>query len=119
MSLTPGALTRRDLQSEATRTLNRDPRSMTDFDDLKELFRAEIGIVHAEVRALRDDTRDLKAAVNRFQATCNGRHGDLATRVTRLENDHAALNRERKLILGGLAVALTGAVKAFFDWLTK
>jgi len=92
---------------------------MTAFDDLKELFRAEIGIVHAEVRALRDDTRELKAAVNRFQATCNGRHGDLATRVTRLENDQAALNRERKLILGGLTVALTGAVKAFFDWLTK
>ncbi|GEM_PF-1064063 len=92
---------------------------MTGFESVKELFRAEIGVVHAEVVALRDDTQELKEAVKGFQNSCNSRHGDLQKRVGRIDRNYAELNRERKLILGGLAIALTGAVKGLFDWLTK
>jgi hypothetical protein len=69
--------------------------------------------------ALRDDTRELKEAVKGFQNTCNCRHGDIQKRVGRIEHNYVELNRDRKLFLGGLAIALTGAVKGLFDWLTK
>ena len=93
--------------------------NMSHLKDLKELFRAEIGIVQTEVKALREDSREIKDAISRFQTTCNGKHGDLTTRVSDLEREYSALQRERKLFLGGLAIALTGAVKGLFDWLAK
>ncbi len=92
---------------------------MTHLQDLKELFRAEIGIVQSEVRALRQDTRDIKMTIGRFQSHYNAKHDDLTKRVSHLEKDYTALQRERKLFFGGVAIALTVAIKGLFDWLTK
>lgn len=92
---------------------------MTDTDDLKELFRAEMGILRTEVQGLREDVREVKEAVNQSQVVCHSNHGDVTQRIISLENDRSALARERKLVLGGLAIALTGAVKGLFDWIVK
>lgn len=92
---------------------------MTDLDDIKELFRAEMGVFHAEIRALREDIHEVKETVKGFRSYCDVKHGDLAKQVSELEKNHAAINRERKLVFAGLAIAVTGAVKGFFEWILK
>ncbi len=92
---------------------------MTEMEDLKELFRAELGIVRAEMKGLGDDIKEVKEVVRGFSGYCGERHGDVTERIGRLETEQAASNRERKMILAGLSIALTGAAKAFFDWITK
>ncbi len=92
---------------------------MAAYEDLKELFRAEIGSVHTEVRALREDTNELKQSVRDSQHQVVRRSEEIEARVGSIEKELSAFNRERKLVLGGLAVAFTAAAKGFFDWIVK
>lgn len=93
--------------------------NMRDVAGLKELFRAEIAVLVGEVRALGDDIREVKEAVKDTRTTCNGRRDELNQALGTLSSEQTAVKTQLRIVGAGVVIALTAALKGFFDWLTK
>ncbi len=92
---------------------------MNNYDDLKELFRAEMGILKAEIRGQSEDIREVKEAIKGFLGHCETRRADLSSKISDLRQEQMAMKAQQRVFIGALVIALTGAVKGVFDWLTK
>ncbi len=88
---------------------------MTEFNDLKELFRAEMGVLHAKLESQGEDIREIKQALRNILRTLETRREQHSAEICRLKKDQLTIRTQQKVFLGGLAIALAGAVKGFFD----
>ncbi len=90
---------------------------MTDLNDLKELFRAEMGILNARMEAQSEDIREIKQALRNILRTLETRREQHSAEICQLKKDQLTIKTQQKVFLGGLAIALAGAVKGLFDLL--
>jgi hypothetical protein len=93
------------------------PRNMSEIKDLKELFRAEMGVLNAKIEAQSEDIREIKQALRNILRTLEARREKYSTEICQIKKDQLTIKTQQKIFLGGLAIALAGAVKGLFDLL--
>ncbi|MEW6350463.1 MAG: hypothetical protein AB1646_15475 [Thermodesulfobacteriota bacterium] len=92
---------------------------MTEINDLKELLRAEMGILNAKIETQGEDIREIKQALRNILRIIETRRERHSVDICQLKHEQLTIKTQQKVFLGGLAVALAGAVKGFFDLLFR